>query len=334
MQFEAHLIGGIDSNLIDQLRLNKSLEFLWGIDSGHKNGYMFTSVVYSNGTALLETLMASKFEDLGHKISNELLIHSIEISRYYKSNHILIPIPCKDVLNSIVLFERLDMVIKQINRHHSDHAVAYYSTPNCYIKAINSDEMNWPRQTDIDFFPYKKPGNNGDIMNGFYTSRPSLKELISYSNGFLQSAKIMIAITGNYSLENNIRPLIAQVSLAQHHKIITGTSTQTVADAYVKILNKGLTTATKSLKLAYQGLLHQCSIEEKRLNNLIVDLYHYHTNKTDISDLSIVTIFNPIGCTHDHIFRFPAKNSNYIVYNAANKKIETQVKNIRFNYLN
>ncbi|KAH6921432.1 hypothetical protein HPB50_000149 [Hyalomma asiaticum] len=58
-----------------------------------------------------------------------------------------------------------------------------YSTPACYVQAIHEASRTWPRFAD-DLLPYSDvPGRS---WTGFYSTRPNLKMMITYANGFLQ----------------------------------------------------------------------------------------------------------------------------------------------------
>ena len=60
-------------------------------------------------------------------------------------------LPCQ---NAEGYFEQLDLLIKYANERMDDTGVhVMYSTPSCYVKAINDEQLTWPNKTD-DFFPY------------------------------------------------------------------------------------------------------------------------------------------------------------------------------------
>lgn len=73
----------------------------------------------------------------------------------------------------------------------------FYSTPSCYIKAVNSHRnVTWPSKTD-DMFPYVTYPytSNGTLQNsnahqeywtGFLTSRPAFKYMVREGSNLLQ----------------------------------------------------------------------------------------------------------------------------------------------------
>lgn len=57
-------------------------------------------------------------------------------------------------LNAAMHFKNLDKLIKHVNERTSETKVhMLYSTPSCFLKALNDENDVWPTKTD-DFFPY------------------------------------------------------------------------------------------------------------------------------------------------------------------------------------
>jgi len=63
----------------------------------------------------------------------------------------------------------------------------FYSTPSCYVKAVNDAGQTWTTKQD-DFFPYASDPHS--YWTGFYTSRPTLKRFERLGNNFLQVLRI------------------------------------------------------------------------------------------------------------------------------------------------
>jgi lysosomal alpha-mannosidase len=59
----------------------------------------------------------------------------------------------------------------------------FYSTPSCYIKAVNEAGRIWPTKTD-DFFPYSSDAHA--YWTGYFTSRPAFKGTLRKTSTFLQ----------------------------------------------------------------------------------------------------------------------------------------------------
>lgn len=60
---------------------------------------------------------------------------------------------------------------------------AFYSTPSCYLKAVNEAGVRLPTKSD-DFFPYSSDPES--FWTGYFTSRPTHKRFERMGNNFLQ----------------------------------------------------------------------------------------------------------------------------------------------------
>jgi len=58
-----------------------------------------------------------------------------------------------------------------------------YSTPSCYLKAVNDEGLNYTTKQD-DFFPYGSDFQT--YWTGYFTSRPTIKYFERLGNNFLQ----------------------------------------------------------------------------------------------------------------------------------------------------
>ena len=79
----------------------------------------------------------------------------------------------------------------------------FYSTPSCYLYALNQANRTWTSKTD-DFFPYAMASHL--VRTGFYTSRPALKRYERYSNNILQVARQLNAFAQT-NMRNQMFPL-------------------------------------------------------------------------------------------------------------------------------
>ena len=59
----------------------------------------------------------------------------------------------------------------------------FYSTPSCYVKALNDAGITWPTKSD-DFFPYSNDPHS--YWTGYFTSRPAHTGMIRQGNTVLQ----------------------------------------------------------------------------------------------------------------------------------------------------
>ncbi|CAF1042519.1 unnamed protein product, partial [Rotaria magnacalcarata] len=104
--------------------------------------------------------------------------------------------------NANMWFQNLDKLIKYVNAQQTNASDVnvFYSTPSCYLYALNKVGREWTSKTD-DFFPL------GDTPHGFwtdyFTSRPSLKRYERHANNILQVARQLNALS-QINLRSNI----------------------------------------------------------------------------------------------------------------------------------
>jgi len=150
-------------------------------------------------------------------------------------------------------FKNLDKLIKYVNAQVNESNVnVFYSTPSCYLYALNQMNRSWTTKED-DFFPYAT--NEHSIWTGYFTSRPALKRYERYSNNILQIARQLNALA-NLDRRNDLFRFSESMAIIQHHDAITGTEWQHVADDYVQRLAQGIDDALVSVvNNAYHKLL-------------------------------------------------------------------------------
>ncbi len=84
---------------------------------------------------------------------------------------------------------------------------AFYSTPSCYLYALNKAGRSWTSKTD-DFFPYANEPHSP--WTGYFTSRAALKGYERHSNNILQVTRQHNAFA-NTALRNNISYLSKKI---------------------------------------------------------------------------------------------------------------------------
>ncbi|CAF4180139.1 unnamed protein product, partial [Adineta steineri] len=149
--------------------------------------------------------------------------------------------------NANLWFKNLDKLIKYINAQQTNGSDVnvFYSTPSCYVYALNKVDRAWTSKTD-DFFPL------GDTPHGFwtgyFTSRAALKRYERHSNNILQATRQLNALS-QINLRNDIFYLSEAMGIVQHHDAISGTEKQNVADDYAQRLSEGIDKAAFTLTL-------------------------------------------------------------------------------------
>uniref|UniRef100_A0A182KEA5 alpha-mannosidase n=1 Tax=Anopheles christyi TaxID=43041 RepID=A0A182KEA5_9DIPT len=133
-------------------------------------------------------------------------------------------------------FKNLDKLIRYTNQRQAQGSMVnvFYSTPSCYLKAVNEANVEWPTKSD-DFFPYASDPTA--FWTGYYTSRPTQKRYEREGNHFLQVCKQLSAIAPMKETfyEAHLTALREVMGVMQHHDAITGTEKQHVADDYARM---------------------------------------------------------------------------------------------------
>ena len=118
----------------------------------------------------------------------------------------------------------------------------FYSTPSCYLYALNQANRTWISKTD-DFFPYAI--REHEFFTGYFTSRPAFKRYERYANNVLQMTRQLNAFS-NVNLRKNLFPVSEAMGLMQHHDAISGTERQHVQDDYMQRVSEGVDAALVS----------------------------------------------------------------------------------------
>ncbi|CAF3760528.1 unnamed protein product [Rotaria sp. Silwood1] len=229
-------------------------------------------------------------------------------ARSYATNHIIMTMGQDFTYqNANEWLKNLDKLIKYVNEQQANGSDVnvFYSTPSCYLYALNKVNRTWSSKID-DFFPYSIAPHV--VRTGFYTSRPALKRYERYSNNILQVARQLNAFS-NLNMRNSIFPL----SLVQHHDAVSGTERQHVADDYVQRLSQGIDAVLVMMNNAYAKLL-------PKENQSLPITPHYLCQLSNISeclpiekqDCFTLTLWNPNVQSVTSFVRVPVTN-DYII---------------------
>ena len=77
----------------------------------------------------------------------------------------------------------LHLRVHCLQQENGSRVNVLYSTPSCYLYALNLANQTYSTKTD-DFFPYASRGHT--FWTGYFTSRPALKGYVRQCNNFLQ----------------------------------------------------------------------------------------------------------------------------------------------------
>ena len=148
-----------------------------------------------------------------------------------------------------------------------------YSTPSCYVKALNDLKKSWPVKTD-DFFPYGSDAHS--YWTGYFTSRPAFKYMVRQASNLLQvyiltredesfvcaglkfqfqkGCKQMESVLSRSraSNEGDLDVMKRAMGIVQHHDAVSGTEKGHVAADYARLLHEGVVECQKTQASYYQ----------------------------------------------------------------------------------
>ncbi|CAF4709512.1 unnamed protein product [Rotaria sp. Silwood1] len=189
-------------------------------------------------------------------------------------------------------FKNLDKLIKYVNAKQAtgSNVNVFYSTPSCYLYALNKVDRAWPLKTD-DFFPYAHHPHG--FWTGYFTSRAALKRYERHSNNILQVTRQLNAIA-NLNLRNSIFYLSEAMGVAQHHDAVSGTEKQEVAFDYAQRLAVGIDAAENVINQAFSKLLPKDGQSPPVSNQFLCQLSNIsQCLEIDGQDRFTLTLWNP-----------------------------------------
>ncbi|XP_064633968.1 lysosomal alpha-mannosidase-like [Lineus longissimus] len=253
-----------------------------------------------------------------------------EMSSRYATNHYLQTMGDDfNYMNANINFKNMDKLITYVNARQSKGSKInlLYSTPTCYLYALNQANYTWPTKTD-DFFPYA-PGPH-IYWTGYFTSRPALKYYVRQTNSFLQACKQLDTLA-QLGVEHNsdikVGVLKRAMATAQHHDAVSGTEVQNVADDYALRLANGTAECKEVVSDALQKLMAKSGTFPPRqyfCNLLNISMCNFTETRTQFT----VTIYNPLARPIIHWARIPVEDGPYDVLGPYAERIETQVIDI------
>ncbi|XP_053573804.1 lysosomal alpha-mannosidase [Bombina bombina] len=246
-------------------------------------------------------------------------------SQHYRSNHIVMTMGSDfQYENANLWFKNMDKLIKLVNSQQAKGSKVnvLYSTPTCYLNALNNANLSWSVKYD-DFFPYADGPHQ--FWTGYFTSRPAFKRYERMSNNFLQICNQLEVIAGPESRDgpygtSNSTVLRRAMGVAQHHDAVTGTAKQHVTNDYAFRLSKGWDACQVLVKNALSKLTRT---KEKfmfcNLMNISV------CPITETSSTFTVYVYNPLGQSITWNVRLPVNGLKYKVSGPSGDVVQNEV---------
>jgi lysosomal alpha-mannosidase len=267
MGYDGLFFGRADYQDIDTRTKTKTMESVWKASANlDRQSWLFTGVL-PNGYGPPGSFCYDAF-CTDPPIMDDPRLHDYNVpervqtfiqaahdeSNNFATNHIIMTMGSDfQYENANEWFKNMDKLIKYVNQQQANgsNVNAFYSTPSCYLYALNKAGRNWTSKTD-DFFPYAHHPHG--FWTGYFTSRPAFKRYERHSNNILQVTRQLNAFS-NSELRNSIFVLSEAMGVAQHHDAVSGTEKQEVVFDYAQRLSFGIDTAVGVINQAYSKLL-------------------------------------------------------------------------------
>ncbi len=220
MGMDGLLFGRLDFREKEERFHNKTSEMVWITSSASSTNpnKLFTSILYDIYDPPGGFCWDISYTD--EPLMDNPILHDYNIDKRgqdfvqfvrkqkenYPSNHILVSMGMDFQYQlAHMWFKNLDKLIDYVNNVLGDKENIHlmYSTPSCYIKALNELKVEWTTKAD-DFFPYASDPHA--YWTGYFTSRPTSKRFIREASGWLQFAKHL----ASRAFTNNIDQVITR----------------------------------------------------------------------------------------------------------------------------
>ena len=181
---------------------DKTLEMVWetSIDTPSE---LFTGINYNyysppdyfcwdswcNDEPIMDD--ASMHDFNARERTEAFLEYAYEQAKHYKTNNVLLTLGMDFHYQAAhTWFKNIDKLMKQVKQMEAEEGLKVnmiYSTPSCYLKAINEAQSEgWSEKTD-DFMPYASDPDS--YWSGYFSSKPTSKRLMHEASQILQATR-------------------------------------------------------------------------------------------------------------------------------------------------
>ncbi|XP_066593863.1 lysosomal alpha-mannosidase isoform X1 [Prorops nasuta] len=338
MGFDGMLFGRLDYEDKSKRLSEKSSEFVWKASSSLGNyADLFTAAMYNTyspppgfcfDVLCSDDPVIDDPESPDYNVDQRLgsfLTYSTNQARYFRTNNIILTMGGDFTYqHADMWYKNLDKLIRYANTKYPEKVNVFYSTPSCYLKALNDKKLAWPTKND-DFFPYASDPHA--FWTGYFTSRPSLKFFERQGNNFLQICKQLSVIENVKGHEKNLEEFREAMGVMQHHDAVTGTEKQKVAEDYARILYKSIADGEKIVNDAMSSMVLKKKKNEERKDSFDVcwGLNISSCSITENSNEFILTIYNPLSRPITTYARLPVPDLSYTVLDSNQQKVASQL---------
>uniref|UniRef100_A0A1B6DE70 Alpha-mannosidase n=1 Tax=Clastoptera arizonana TaxID=38151 RepID=A0A1B6DE70_9HEMI len=344
--FDGLLFSRLDYQEKKQRLFNKTAEMLWETsDNLGEETDLFTSILYNHYSApknfcfsifcnddpIIDDRTSTEFNAEDKATAFITMIN--EMFKNY-SSPTNVAVTMGDDFNyqaAEKYFINIDRLIKAVNalQQNGSDINLFYSTPSCYVKALNDENLIWPTKND-DFFPYGSDEHS--YWTGYFTSRPALKFYERMGNNFLQICKQLYTLANiKDNEEHKLNIMREAMGVLQHHDAITGTERQHVASDYARQLDIGFSNCASVSETVLRKLISKSELKENFPSEITLQscmlLNISSCNITETFDSFVVTLYNPLSRIVSKNVRLPVPNngSYYEVYDSSGTQQTIQV---------
>ncbi|KAG7306829.1 hypothetical protein JYU34_008275 [Plutella xylostella] len=336
MGFQGLFLGRIDYQDKGARLRDKRMEMLWrGDDDLGEKSDIFTGVLFNTyspppgfcfdvlcGDEPVVDDVASPAHNVHRRVSALLQYINAEAS-HYRSGHIVLTMGGDFTYQDAGMwYTNLDKLIEHTNRVAEGKVHLFYSTPNCYLKAVHDANPTLPTKRD-DFFPYASDPNS--FWTGYFTSKPTIKLYEREGNNVLQMVK-QLQVLAQLDSKNMdaIDELKSTMGVMQHHDAVTGTEKAHVAHDYERMLSAAVAGAMEVTAEAVNKLMANNGTVDFKWHRCMLNESSCHVSEH--SQRFMVSIYNPLAWKLDAIpVRIPVTEQKYKVTAPNGDYIETQL---------
>ncbi|XP_058798007.1 lysosomal alpha-mannosidase-like isoform X1 [Phymastichus coffea] len=334
--FDGMLLNRIDYQDKEQRLQNKTMEFIWEANpSLGQRGNLFTTVLYNHYSAppgfcfdilCRDEPMIDDTESPDFNIDKKVkafLEFADKQAIAYQTNNIIITMGGDfNYLNAEMYFTNLDKLISGINKLNGKQYKAFYSTPSCYLKAVNEQNLTWPTKND-DFFPYASDFHS--FWTGYFTSRPALKFFERMGNNFLQVVKQLSSLSKTVD-SYELQLFREAMGVMQHHDAVSGTEKQHVAEDYARLLHHSVKNGERLASDALRKLMSKNNTNNNKLVLHSCLLFNISSCEyTSANSKFVVTVYNPTSQPLNTYVRVPVQQLQYSVKDFNGKILLNQI---------
>ncbi|KAG5331257.1 MA2B1 mannosidase, partial [Acromyrmex charruanus] len=233
-------------------------------------------------------------------------------ARAYKTNHIILTMGDDfHYQQADMVFGNLDKLIKYTNQRNGSVVNVIYSTPLCYLKALNDLNLQWPTKSD-DFFPYASDPHS--YWTGYFSSRPTVKYFEREGNNMLQASKQLVVLTNLKNYDKPLEHFREAMGVMQHHDAVSGTEKQFVANDYSRILYESMDHAGEIISKAigkWSGMESSTAASFKIFTCLQLNISSCAFSEK--SDTFMAVVYNPLSRPVSTYIRVPVQGNSYVV---------------------